>query len=137
MTNAPASSPVRAAERDAQHPSLGELLVRSAVGLRNRTAVRALVEEAELLARDDVRAALVAKQDGVMTCRWEGLTGRLHSLGLDDCERAFLGLVLSMAGLRKSHLHSVEHLDDRRLKIVLQAVMRLARNDWIAIGTRL
>lgn len=118
-------------------PSLGELLVRSAVGLRNRTAVQALVEEEELLARDTVRAALVTKQDGVMTCRWESMAGRLYTLGLDDGERAFLGLVLSISGGYRSCLATVECLDERRLKIVLQAIMRLADNDRIAIGTRM
>ncbi|PAZ10828.1 hypothetical protein CLM62_38695 [Streptomyces sp. SA15] len=118
-------------------PQLGQLLVGSAAGLRDRTAVRALIEEEKLLVRDNVRAALVTKQDGVMTCRWESMAGRLYSLGLDDGERAFLGLVLSIVGVRQSYLSAVEHLDERRLKIVLQAMMRLNGNDRIAIGARL
>ncbi|GCB49018.1 hypothetical protein [Streptomyces sp. NL15-2K] len=135
MTTPTISSCTSVDEPDA--PQLGELLVRSAADLRDRTAVQALVEERKLLARDNVRAALVTKQGGVMKCRWEGMAGRLYSLGLDDGERAFLGLVLSIVGVRQSYLSAAEHLDERRLKIVLQAMMRLAGNDRIAIGARL
>lgn len=106
----------------------GELLIRSAVGLRELTAVQALVEEKNLLALDNVRAALVTKEDGVMTCRWEGMGGRLYTLGLDDGERAFFGLVLSIVGVRPSYLNSVACLDEHRLRIVLQAMVRLAQD---------
>ncbi|KAB1142669.1 hypothetical protein F7R91_28130 [Streptomyces luteolifulvus] len=135
MTRSTTSCHTSIAEPDA--PSLGELLVRSATGLRYRTAVQALVEEQQILARDNVRTALVTKEDGVMTCRWEGMAGRLYALGLDDGERAFLGLVLSIVGVRQSYLAAVEYLDERRLEIVLRAMTRLAGNDRIAIGTRL
>ncbi|WP_217238741.1 hypothetical protein [Streptomyces sp. AC555_RSS877] len=135
MTTTSAWSGAEADEPDA--PTLGELLVQSATGVRDRSAVQALVEEAKLLNRDNVRAALVTKRGGVMTCRWEGMAGRLYTLGLDDEERAFLGLVLSIVGVRQSHLAAVEYLDERRLKIVLQAMLRLAGKDRIAIGTRL
>ncbi|MFG3265031.1 MULTISPECIES: hypothetical protein [Streptomyces] len=110
-------------------PTLGECLVRSAVGLRDRTAVRALVEEEQILARANVRAALVTKQNGVMTCRWEGMAGRLYTLGLSDSERAFLGLVLSIVGMRHSYLSTVECLGEHRLGIVLRAITRLATED--------
>lgn len=73
------TSPLSAAE-DLLAPSLSELLVRSAVGLRDRVAVQALVEEGELLGRDNVRTALVMKQNGVMTCCWEGVAKRTHIL---------------------------------------------------------
>ncbi|MFG2377360.1 hypothetical protein ACGFY9_38595 [Streptomyces sp. NPDC048504] len=119
-------------------PPLGELLVRSAVSLRDRTAVQALVEEELLLARDRVRKALVTQQDGVTTCRWEGMSGRLYTLELDEGERAFLGLVLSIVGVQQSYLAAVEYLDERRLEIVLRAMIRLAAdNDRIAIGARM
>lgn len=111
--------------------------MRSAVGLREGVAVQALVEEEELLSRENIRTALVTKHDGVMTCRWEGIAGRLYTLGLDDGERMFLGLVLSIVGVRQSSLADVRYLDEHRLKIVLQALMRLAGTDWIAIGIRL
>ncbi|MDX3244823.1 hypothetical protein [Streptomyces sp. ME18-1-4] len=135
MTTTTTSADTAADEPDT--PPLGELLVRSAVGLRERIAVQALVEEEELLARDNVRSALVTKHDGVMTCRWEGVAGRLYTLGLNDGERAFLGLVLSIVGMRQSSLSAVQYLDERRFKIVLQAMIRLAGTDWIAIGMRL
>ncbi|MEV6544829.1 hypothetical protein [Streptomyces sp. NPDC051665] len=118
-------------------PPLGELLVRSAIGLRDRTAVQALAEEELLLARDHVRQALVTQQDGVMACRWEGMSGRLYTLELDESERAFLGLVLSIVGVQQTYLAAMEYLDERRLKILLRAMIRLADNDQIAIGTRM
>ncbi|WP_327315340.1 hypothetical protein [Streptomyces sp. NBC_01235] len=135
MTSAAAS--VGATSDEPDPPPLGELLVRSAVGLREGVAVQALVEEEELLSRENIRTALVTKHDGVMTCRWEGIAGRLYTLGLDDGERMFLGLVLSIVGVRQSSLADVRYLDEHRLKIVLQALMRLAGTDWIAIGIRL
>ncbi|WP_405583242.1 hypothetical protein [Streptomyces sp. NBC_01092] len=95
-----------------------------------------MAEEEKLLALSNVRAALVTKEDGVMTCRWESIAGRVYTLGLDEGERAFLGLVLSIVGVQRSHLAAVRYLDERRLKIVLQAMVRLAGNDRIAIGTR-
>ncbi|MFI6547445.1 hypothetical protein ACIBO9_29805 [Streptomyces prunicolor] len=133
-TSAPSSHPTDA---ESDSPPLGQLLVRSAVGLRDRTAVQALVEEELLLARDHVRKALVTQQDGITACRWEGMAGHLYTLGLDEGERAFLGLMLSIVGVQQSHLAAVEYLDERRLKIVLQAMIRLAGNDQIAIGTRM
>lgn len=124
-------------DTEPESPALGELLLRSAVGLRDRVAVQALVAEELLLARDPVREALVAEHDGVTACRWEGMAGRLYTLGLDASDRAFLGLVLSIVGVQQSYLAAVEYLDERRLKIVLQAMLRLADNDRIAIGTRM
>ncbi|MFD4875786.1 hypothetical protein ACFWOB_20835 [Streptomyces sp. NPDC058420] len=90
-----------------------------------------------LLARDHVRKALVTRQDGVMTCRWEGMSGRLHALELDEGERAFLGRVLSIVGVQQAFLAAMEYLDERRLKILLRAMIRLAGNDQIAVGTRM
>lgn len=135
MTISTTASAIPADENDA--PSLGELLVQSAATLRERTAVQALVEDGKLLALGNVRAALVAKENGVMTCRWEGMAGRLYTLGLDEGERAFLGLVLSIAGVQRCYLAAVRYLDERRLRIVLQAIVRLTSNDPIAIGTRI
>lgn len=135
MTTTAASSSAPTGDRDT--PSLGQLLAASALSPRQRAAVQALVEEKKVIALDNVHAALVAKEDGVMTCRWQRLSARFYTLGLDEEERAFLGLVLSLVGVRQVHLAAVEHLDERRLKIILQAVVRLADNDRIAIGTRL
>lgn len=116
---------------------LGELLVASAKSARDRAATQALAEEGELILRPAVRAALVVREDGRMTCRWEGLSGRLYTLGLDEDERAFLGLVLSMVGIGLHILSAVPDLDERRLSIILRAILRLAGNDRIAVGTRL
>ena len=135
MTTSRQSSTATTDEDDA--PSLGELLLQSAGSARDRTAVQALIEEEDILARDNIRAALVVKADGVMTCRWEGLSGRVYTLGLDEGERAFLSLVLSLVGVRQTSLACVEGLDDRRLKIVLRAILRLSSNNSIAVGTRI
>jgi hypothetical protein len=118
-------------------PTLGELLLASAKNNRDRVATQALVDEETLLTRNSVRTALVAKQDGRMTCRWEGLSGRLYTLGLDDVERAFLGLVLSIVGIGHITIAAAEDLDERRLVIVQRAILGLADNNRIAIGTRL
>ncbi|MET7481373.1 hypothetical protein ABZT17_44710 [Streptomyces sp. NPDC005648] len=121
----------------ADEVSLGELLVQSSKGDRDRAAAKALAEEETLLAHKGVRAALIVKHDGRMTARWEGLMGRLYTLGLDDEQRAFLGLVLSMVGIGSIPLTAVESLDERRLLIFQRAIVRLAGNDRIAVGTRL
>lgn len=117
-------------------PALGELLVKSARPGRDRTAAQALAEEETLLAHRGVRTALVVKDGGRMTARWEGLMGRLYTLNLDEPQRAFLGLVLSMVGIGCTPLTAVEVLDERRLLIMQRALCRLAGNDRIAFGTR-
>jgi hypothetical protein len=119
-------------------PPLGELLLRTAATARESAAVGALVEEEQLLARDNVRAALVVKTvGGTMGCSWERFGGRLYTLGLDDAERAFAGLVLSLAGPHKTSLTRVLDLDERRLAILLRAMVSLSGCDAIAVGTRL
>lgn len=118
-------------------PPIGQLLVESAEPGRARVAAQALADEETLLAHAGVRAALVDKQDGRMVARWDGLIGRLYTLGLNDEQRAFLGLVLSMMGIGGVPLTAVESLDERRLLIMQRALCRLAGNDRIAVGTRL
>ncbi|MET7731221.1 hypothetical protein ABZT02_07615 [Streptomyces sp. NPDC005402] len=127
----------RAPDADEDTPQLGELLVQSASNSRDRAAVQALAEEETLLAHPTVRAALVVKQDGRMTAVWDRLMGRVYTLGLDDEQRVFLGLVLSMVGIGSVPLSAVERLDERRLLIMQRAILRLAGNDRIAIGTRI
>ncbi|MCI3271379.1 hypothetical protein [Streptomyces cylindrosporus] len=126
-----------APEDEVDLPQLGELLVASAKNDRDRAAAQALAEEETLLAHDGVRRALVVKEGGRMTAVWERLMGRLYTLGLDDQQRAFLGLVLSMVGIGQVSLTAVESLDERRLIIMQRAILRLAGNDRIAVGTRL
>lgn len=125
------------AEEDLE-PPLGELLLRSSSSPRDQAAVRALVEEERLLARDNVRMALVVKaDDGTMGCSWERFGSRLYTLGFDDEERAFIDLVLSIAGPHQTSLTRVQDLDDRRLAIILRAMIHLSGNNVIAVATRI
>ncbi|MFI6276700.1 hypothetical protein [Streptomyces sp. NPDC050988] len=122
-------------EEDA--PSLGALLLASAANPRHKAAVRALVDEEIILRRDLVRIALVVKTpEGRMGCDWERFGKRLYTLGLNEGERAFLDLVLSIAGPHQTSLARVLELDDRRLAIVLRATVQLSGCDTLAIGTR-
>jgi hypothetical protein len=117
--------------------SLGAVLLRSARTRRERVAVQALVEEETLLARDTVRTALVARQDGRMRCQWHGVAGRVFTLGLPPADLAFLQLVLSLLGIGHTPLSAAIDLDERRLLILLRALIRIAGNDRIAVGTRM
>ncbi|WP_369271648.1 hypothetical protein AB5J55_17880 [Streptomyces sp. R11] len=118
-------------------PTLGQLLVESAQSGRGRAAAQAMAEEGGILARDSVRAALVVKKAGRLKANWEGLMGRVYTLGLNEEERAFLGLVLSMVGIGITPLTALESLDERRLLILMRALPVLAANDRVAIGTRM
>ncbi|MFD7003357.1 hypothetical protein ACFWA5_45735 [Streptomyces mirabilis] len=115
---------------------LGKKLVRSATSDRERAAVQALVEEETILAQRNVLTAL-GLPDSRPAVRWEGLSGRVYSLGLDDEQRAFLSLTLSMVGIGQVSLAAVSDLGERRLAIMLRAIARLAGNDTIAVGTRM
>ncbi|MFJ9376123.1 hypothetical protein [Streptomyces sp. NPDC101455] len=116
--------------------TLGEQLIASATFARSRAAVQALVEEETILAMKSVRSLLVVEGEDGPVCRWEGLMGRLYGLGLDDAQRAFLGLVLGMIGIGLHTLSAVEELDERRLLILMRSMPTLAGNDRIAVGTR-
>lgn len=117
--------------------SLGTLLLRSARTPHRIAATQALVDEETLLGLPQVSAALVVEEDGVPTCRWEGLAGKLYTLGLTSQQRDFLGLVLGMVGIGTSTLATIGDLDDRHLMILMRAIPRLAGNDRIAVGTRM
>ncbi|WP_079056382.1 hypothetical protein [Streptomyces caeruleatus] len=127
--------PTKTDEPDA--PTLGEQLLASATYNRGRAATQALVEEETILALDNVRRLLVVEGEDGPVCHWEGLMGRLYGLGLDDVQRAFLGLVLGMVGIGLHTLFSVGELDERRLLILMRAMPTLAGNDRVAVGTRL
>jgi hypothetical protein len=118
-------------------PTLGQLLVESAQSRRGRAATQALDEEGTLLARDNVRRAIVVEEAGRVRANWEGLMGRVYTLGLDEQDRAFMGLVLSMVGIGTTPLIALEHLDERRLLILMRALPLLADNERIAVGTRM
>jgi hypothetical protein len=42
-----------------------------------------------------------------------------------------------MVGIGLTTVASVQDLDERRLPIILRAILRLAGNDTIAVGTRM
>ena len=84
-----------------------------------------------------MRDALLVEEDGRPACNWEGLTGKLYGLGLNEEQREFLGLVLGMVGIGLHTLTVVRALDERRLVILMRAIPTLADNDRIAVGTRM
>ncbi|MEU5091739.1 hypothetical protein [Streptomyces sp. NPDC021356] len=116
---------------------LGTLLLQSAKSPRRRAATQALVEEETILARDDVRSILVVEENGAPVCDWDRLQGRLYTLGLDERQRDFLGLVLGMVGIGSYTLATAGDLDERHLAILMRAIPQLAGNDRLAVGTRL
>lgn len=118
-------------------PELGKMLVASSKRDRDRIAAQALAEEETILALPQVRRLLVEEDHGRLTARWENLMGRQYSLELEDQQRAFLGLVLSILGIGHTTLAIVEDLDERHLLIIQRAILKLAGNDRIAVGTRL
>jgi hypothetical protein len=128
----------QAADTDeADLPTLGELLLASAKNNRDRIARQALIDEqAPPLPRQ--RAQCARREAGrPYDVPLGGLQGRLYTLGLDEVERAFLGLVLSIVGIGHITIAAAEDLDERRLVIVQRAILSLAGNDRIAIGTRM
>lgn len=125
------------AEDDCKLTALGAALIRNANRPKERIAAQAMAEERTILTLPQLQAALVVRDGGRVTCRWEGLTGKLYTLPLDPQQRAFLGLVLSLLGIGSTTLSAVSDLDPERLRVVTQAILRLAGDDSIAIGTRL
>lgn len=123
-------------DEEADVPTFGEQLLASATYKRERAATQALVEEESILALDSVRRLLVVEGADGPACNWERLMGRLYGLGLDEEQRAFLGLVLGMVGIGMHTLSAVVKLDERRLLILMRAMPPLAGNDRIAVGTR-
>lgn len=122
---------------DAPAKRLGARLVRAATSDRDRIAAQALAEERTVLAVHQVESALLVMQNGRNVLRWEGLMGKLYTLPLDPEQRCFLGLVLSMVGIGSVTIAAVAELDPERLRVIIQAMLRLAGDDSIAIGTRI
>ncbi|WP_033312850.1 hypothetical protein RFN58_18925 [Streptomyces iakyrus] len=116
---------------------LGAQLRRTAKTPRDKAAVQALVEERTILELPAVRRALIVDARRGAKVSFEGLSGRQYGLGLDEQQLSFLGLVLSMFGIGITTLAAVRDLDDRRLPIILRAILLLAENETIAVGTRL
>jgi hypothetical protein len=115
---------------------LGEQIIRAAETVGDRAAAQALVEEGSIFARQNVRSALIVDSKKGAQAWWEGLSGRQYSLGLDENQRRFLGLVLSLVGIGHVTIAAVRGLDERRLRIILRAILQLAENDSLAVGTR-
>ncbi|MFI0964641.1 hypothetical protein ACH4S8_25075 [Streptomyces sp. NPDC021080] len=116
----------------------GQRLIDAAVSDRELAAAQALVEEETILARESVLRALgLLDIPSEADVQWEGLAGQVYRLGLDDEQRAFLGLTLSMVGIGSVGLTAVAELDERRLAVMLRAIARLAGNDTLAVGTRI
>lgn len=102
-----------------------------------RAAVAALLEEGDVLAREDVRHLLVVEADNTVFCDWPRFEAQYRSaLVLDRSEDAFLTLVVATAFPRLVPLWKVEELGDRRLAIVLRALAGLAGSATIAVGAR-
>jgi hypothetical protein len=116
-------------------PPLGERLLQSAMP-REQLAIRALIEEGHLLTLDAVKAALVRETDRGVTCSWDGLSARLHDVVLDDDQRNFAALVLSLVTSHQLSFVHVIGMDERRLAIILRTIIRLSGNDTLAVGTR-
>ncbi|MFL1904742.1 hypothetical protein ACJWDR_37415 [Streptomyces tauricus] len=118
--------------------TLGARLLESATDPRHRVVLTALLEEGHILALDSVQRSLAWEPgDGTVACSWDHLSADLHDLGLDDGQRAFLDLLLSATGvLHATSLARVIGLDERRLAILLRAIVRLSGCDTIAVGTR-
>ena len=125
-------------QEDADVLAFGKLLLKAAVTPREKAAVWALVEERKILTHKAVRRELASQSGsgGRVQFTWEHLACSLYGLGLDDAERAFVDLVLSIAWPHQTSLMRAIDLDERRLAIVLQAMTRLAGNDTITITAR-
>ncbi|MFD4833448.1 hypothetical protein ACFWPV_26875 [Streptomyces uncialis] len=102
-----------------------------------RAAVAALLEEGDVLAREDVRHLLVVEAGDTVFCDWPRFEAQYRSvLVLDRGEDAFLTLVIATAFPRLVPLWKVEELGDRRLAVVLRALAGLAGSGTVAVGAR-
>lgn len=122
---------------DTDAPPFEKLLLKAAVTPREQAAVQALVDEAQILARDPFRRDMVRRTDAGVEFTWQHLSYALYGLGLDESERAFVDLVLSIASPHQTSLTRVMDLDERRLAIVLRALISLSGVETLAVGTRL
>ncbi|MFD5251474.1 hypothetical protein ACFWM5_01350 [Streptomyces bobili] len=115
----------------------GARLFRAATSDRGRAVAQALAEERTILAVHRVESALLVERGHGTVLHWEGLRGKLYTLPLDPEQRAFLGLILSMVGMGQVAITAVTDLNTERLRIIVQALLRLAGDDSIAIATRI
>lgn len=124
-------------QEDTDAPPYEEALLKAAATPRQKAAVRALVEEEQILARPTFRNALAWNTEDDLEFSWQNLACCLYGLGLDESGRAFVDLVLSIASPHQSSLTLVMDLDERRLAIILRAMISLSGVDTLAVGTRL
>lgn len=125
-------------QEDTEAPSFVEQLLKAATTPREQAAIQALVEEEQILTSATVRRNLVRQtDDGGIEFSWQYLGYNLYGLGLDEGARGFVDLVLSMVWPHQTSLVRVMDLDERRLAILLRAMIRLSGNDTLAVGTRL
>jgi hypothetical protein len=117
--------------------TLGAQIIRNSKPGADRAAAQALVEEGSIFARPNVRMALLIDTPDGAACWWEGLSGHVYTLGLDQQQRDFLGLVLSIVGIGSITIAAAQDLDERRMGIILRAILQMSGNDTLAVGTRL
>lgn len=126
-------------QEDTVTPALEKLLRKQSTQPRDKAALRALIEEKTILARDNVRQSLIVTNDAgaPVGCAWDRLARDRFGLDLDEEQRIFLDVILSVAGPHHVNLGWLMEIDDRRLAILLRAMTEMAGNDTIAIGTKL
>ncbi|MDQ0933820.1 hypothetical protein [Streptomyces turgidiscabies] len=137
MTETETTPPLE--QQDTYTAGLEKLLSKQPTHPRGRAALRALIDEKTVLARDNVRRALlVTNERNVPTgCAWDRLAKERFGLNLDEEQRIFLDVILSIASSHHVNLGWLMEIDDRRLAILLRAMTEMAGNDTIAIGTKL
>lgn len=123
---------------DTVTPALKKLL-KQLTSPRDKAGLRALLEEGSILARDNVRRELIVTNDrgAPVGCAWDRLARARFGLLLDEEQRVFLDVILSVASPHHVNLGWLMEIDDRRLAILLRAMTEMAGNDTIAIGTKL
>ena len=106
---------------------------------RDRAGLRALLEEKTVLTHDAVRRNLIVTNDaGVPTgCAWDRLAKARFGFDLDERQRIFLDVILSIAGPHHVNLGWLAEIDDRRFAILLRAMAEMAGNTVMAISTRI
>jgi hypothetical protein len=131
------SQPGTGTLKDVGLAELGKQIVRNSKPGGDRAAAQALVDEVSIFAQPNVRAALLIDTPKGAACWWEGLSGRVYTLGLEQEQRDFLGLVLSLVGIGSITIAAAQDLDERRMGIILRAILQMSGNDTLAVGTRL
>ncbi|MFM9542342.1 hypothetical protein [Streptomyces turgidiscabies] len=120
-------------------PALEKLLLKPSTQPRDKAALRALIEEGAILTRANVRRTLIATNDQgtPVGCAWDRVAKDRFGFELDEEQRIFLDVVLSIAGPHHVNLGWLMEIDDRRLAILLRAMTEMAGNNTIAIATKI